>query len=169
MSTFNPEQFLSTEITELGETKYTPVPEGEWAAQVQKVDVKAITSKKSGDEFTVLEITWNIPDERVKTSTGLDEPTVRQSIFLDLKANGALDFGRNKNVPLSRLREAVGQQREGRPWALSHLIGSQAIVLVKHRLDDNGDPQADVSKVVGLNAARGREEAHTSAPRSRAK
>jgi len=63
------------------------------------------------------------------------EPKVRQSLMLDVRADGALEFGKGKNVGLGRVREALGQNSTGRPWSFPMLGGQLAKVKVKHRLD----------------------------------
>lgn len=153
-STFNPDQFLSTTTDQVGETKFYPCPVGDWNAQASKVEAKVIESgpgsQEPGKKFTVLEITWDILDEEPKRQCEQDRVTVRQSIFLDLTPGGGLDFGKNKNVTLSRLREALGQQRSGRQWAPSHITGGTAKVRVVHDPDKTtGDPRARVSMVAG--------------------
>lgn len=150
MSTFNPEQFLGTTTEEIGSTKYTQVPEGERLGQVTKVDAREVNSERTGQTYTVLELTWSFNDEESKRVTGLENPSARQTIFVDRKADGSLDFGVNKNIQLSRLREAVGQARTGRPWAPSHLIGATAICLVSHGMDQQGDPRAEVRRVAPM-------------------
>lgn len=150
MSTFNPDQFLGTTTEEIGSTKYTQVPEGERLGQVTKVDAREINSEKTGQTYTILEVTWAFSDEESKRVTGQDSPTARQTLFVDRKPDGGLDFGINKNIQLSRLREAVGQARTGRAWAPSHLIGATAICLVSHGMDQNGDPRAEVKRVAPM-------------------
>jgi hypothetical protein len=143
-STFNADQFLGTQIEGAGETKYYPCPVGEYMAQVS--DIKASRGQaEDGRPWTAVDITWEILDEGAKTETHQDRLIVQQRrMFLDMTPQGTLDFGRNKNVQLSRLRAALGQNRPDRPWTFSHLKGGMARVRVTHRNDQNGDPQAQV-------------------------
>lgn len=153
-SVFNPEQFMQTTTEAVGDTKYYPCPIGEWRGQIESVKARQIESDKSGETriFYSLDILWTILDEEPRRATeteGDKKLLVRQGIFIDLTAAGALDFGKNKNVPLSRLREALGQQRAGRPWGPSHLVGGLAVVSVIHRpREDTGDPVAEVKGVI---------------------
>lgn len=149
-STFNPEQFLGTQTDTAGETKFFPVPVGEWTGQCTKCDARQFTSEKNGNTYTVLEYTWEVTDQAVKDETRLERPTVRQSVFVDLTPAGGLDFGRNKNIQLGRLRAAVGQNKDGRAWAPTHIVGQMAKLKVSHRPDNNGDPQAQVDTVSAL-------------------
>lgn len=150
-SVFNPEQFISTVVDSAGSTQYFPSPVGDWPGQVTRIDGRRIASKQEktlGQEYTLLEVTWELLSEEVRKATDLLHPSARQSLFLDLTPSGGLDFGRNKNVPLSRLREAVGQNKSGRPWAPSHLMGQTALVHVEHDVNkDTGEPRAIVTRV----------------------
>lgn len=132
MSTFDPEAFLSTTTEEANETQFQPIPEGEYNAVIMKLDAR--TPKGN----SILDVTWEIDDEGVRASTGMDSPRVRQSIFLDINEQGGLESGPNKNVQLGKLREALGQNNPGRPWAPSMMEGQVARISVKHRIvEDN--------------------------------
>jgi hypothetical protein len=57
-------------------------------------------------------------------------------------------MSKGKNVSLGKLREAVGQNKPGKPWSPAHLNGAQLDVLVTHRADkDTGDIYAEVKRV----------------------
>ena len=140
MSNFNPEAFMQTQIEAQGETDYTPIPEGEYRALLKEVN--AGTTPK-GAPF--LEVYWVIDDEEVRQLLDDDEPTVRQTLWLDIDDNGMLAIGKNKNIKLNRLRDALGQNT-GKPWAPSMMEGNVAIVQVGHRLVDNA-PFAEVKNV----------------------
>lgn len=128
MSTFNPDTFLNTEVTEANSTSYVPVPEGEFVASIKEIKPRQAKDK------AILDITWAIDDEKVAAETGMANPTVRQSLFLDVTESGGLDFAKGKNIGLGKLREALGQNAPGRPWAPGMLLGGVARVNVKHRL-----------------------------------
>jgi hypothetical protein len=150
-SVFNPDLFLATSTDETGDTRYTPVPTGEWRAQVRKVDARRAHSEKTGLDYTFLDVQWVILDESVRETLNIDEPRVRQSLILDLTPAGGLDFGRSKNVRLNRLREAVGQNTQGKPWRPSDLEGQMATIRVTHRPhQETGEPMAEVSAVTVL-------------------
>lgn len=163
-STFNPEQFLGTTTEETGPTAYTPVPIGEWLGTCTKIVARSGVSPKTNETWHMLNVTWEFKDPKVLEVTKGEAAFANQSFFLDLKEGGILDFGVNKNVQLSRLRDAVGQQRTGRPWAPAHLVGTTAICMVAHENDDNGDPRAVVKRVANVNASRG--QAQTPGARS---
>lgn len=150
-SVFNPDLFLSTTTEQTGDTRYTPIPVGEWTGQVKSVSARRNHSEKTGLDYTFLEVQWTILDDEVKQALGMTEPQCRQSFILDLTDAGSLDFGKNKNIRLNRLRDALGQNQPGRPWAPSHMEGQMARVKVTHRPhQDTGEPMAEVTSATSL-------------------
>ena len=147
MSSFNPDTFLNTETAESNAVAYTPVPEGEFNASIKTIKPRVLT-----DGRAVLDISWTVDDEQARTETGMAEPSVRQTIWLDTTESGGLDFGKGKNVGLGRLRDAVGQNQAGKPWAPGMLLGQVAKVKVSHSIDkrDGVTIQADVKAVLPL-------------------
>ena len=144
MSTFNPDSFLNTTVTEASSTAYVPVPEGDFTAAV-----KEIKSRATPNGAAILDVTWSIDDASVEAATGMKNPTVRQSVFLDITEAGGLDTSKGKNISLGKLREALGQNTAGKPWQPGMLIGGVAKINVKHRLvEDN--VYADVKGVAKL-------------------
>jgi len=138
---FNPEDFMNTETTVQNETDYTPMPEGEYPAVISKLD-----SRMAGST-PVLDVTWMIDDQAVREQTGMDEPTCRQTIWLDVTESGGLEAGANKNVQLGKLREALGQN-DGSPWSPQMLNGQPARVIVKHSSpNEQGAVYANVVQV----------------------
>ena len=147
MSSFNPESFLYTETTNSFETEAIPVPVGEWGAMLKSIKPRVLPDGRG-----VLDVYWIVLDEEVKTELDMAEPMVRQSIWLDLDDNGFLAEGKNKNVQLGQLREAVSQNRKGQPWAPSMLVNQMAKVKVAHSVDkrDGKTIQADVTSVTAF-------------------
>jgi len=150
---FDPATFLNTNYEEKGSTTYTPVPESEYVA-VSIGEVKARQGEKDGNTYTMADINWEIDSSRypeVANITGREKNVVRQTVFLDLTPAGHLDMGKGKNVQLNRVREAVGQNEDGRPWNFNMLIGQAGKVLVKHKPDSrDGSPQAFVAGVTKI-------------------
>jgi hypothetical protein len=73
-----------------------------------------------------------IQDENLKTQLGMDKIVVFKNVTLDFE-NGALAFGKNRNIDLGQLRHAVGQNVPG-PWALGNLRGAGPFMgRVEHR------------------------------------
>jgi hypothetical protein len=149
-SKFSPEQFLNTQYTKSTDTRLIAVPAGEYNAQISKLVVRSGVGKEK--DRTVLDVMWEVIDENAKQFTGLDHPQVRQSVFLDVTGEGALDFSRGKCVQLGRLRDAVNQNADGKPWSPSMLTGAMARIRVENRPDEN-DPEttyADVKAVTRI-------------------
>ena len=147
MSTFDPNAFLNTETSEANAIQYIPVPEGEHQASIKAIKPRVLT-----DGRAVLDVTWVVDSEEARNETGMAEPTVRQTLWLDTTESGGLDFGKGKNVGLGRLRDALGQNVTGQPWQPGMMIGGVAKIKVAHSIDkrDNETIQADVRAVTKL-------------------
>ena len=141
MNDFNAEAFMTTEVEGQLETQFTPIPEGEYRGVIKEVKAD-VTTKGS----PVLEVIWIIDDQEVRDLIGMDEPTSRQTIWLDVNEQGALEFGKNKNIGLGKLREALGQN-DGSPWSPAKLMGCPATVSIKHRVGSEGGIFAEVKGV----------------------
>ena len=126
---FDPDTFMSTTTDQADETTYRPIPEGEYMAVISKIEGR--TPKGN----SILDIMWAIDDERVRAETGMDNPQVRQSLFLDITREGGLERGANKNVQLGKLRAALNQNNPGQAWAPGMMEGQVARISVKHRID----------------------------------
>lgn len=131
--TFDPETFLNATYDEALDTKVVPCPVGEYLGLAEKVDIKPWSSKDGSSSGLKLAIIWDIQDENVKQLLGRDTVRVPQDQMLDLTETGALDFGKGKNVGLGRIREALGLNTPGEPFAFSMIQGRMAKVKVSHR------------------------------------
>lgn len=147
MSAFNPDTFMNTEVSDACATSFTPPPEGEVTGSIKIVKPRVLT-----DGRPVFDITWVIDSEEARQETGMAEPTVRQTLWLDITESGGLDFGKGKNVGLGRLREALNQNQPGKPWAPGMLIGGVAKIKIAHSIDkrDGVTIQAEVKAVAAL-------------------
>ena len=141
--TFDPSIFEQQQYTEASDTKYVTVPAAEYPA--------VIKSHKFRQEkgYTILDLVWAVDDQGARDATGMKEPTVRQSIFLDMTPNGGLDFGKGKNVKLGRLREATGLNQPGQAFSFNMLDGRPARIKVEHRISGE-DTFADVKETTRL-------------------
>ena len=148
-SAFDPETFMHEEHEAPMETAFTPVDEDEYEAYIDDVEAEAL--KTDDGPKPVLQITYALTSEEVKAKLEMDKVTVRQTVWLDFdEQTGKLAFGPNKNVRLGRIRDAVGQNEDGEPWAPSMLKGAGPVVIkVGHRFNkETGEgPYADVQKV----------------------
>ena len=132
---FDPQSFLDATFTEANSTKSVPVPVGEYAALIGKVECRPWTSKDGTKSGVALDVTWEITDANVLALLERDKATVKQGIMLDMTEAGGLDFGKGKNVTLGRLREATSLNEPGQPFGFSMLAGRMAKVNVTHRVD----------------------------------
>lgn len=120
--------FSNLVVTESMDTTLSPIPAGEHPAYIK--DQKLRQQK----EYWILDVTWVATDQASIDATQRDEPTVRQSIFLDFTPEGALDTGKGKNIQLGKLREAVNQNQKGKAWSPGMLVGASAIINITHEV-----------------------------------
>lgn len=157
-NTFNPEVFLNTTTNEANSTEMLAVPEGEYVAVSSPVTAESFSSydikngDRAGQKGYSLNVEWTINDDNGALKEYLGRaPKVRQNIMLDLSGDGALEFGKGRNVGLGQLREALNQNATGRPWQFSQLGGQVAKIKVKHTLDTkNGKTYVNVVNVAKL-------------------
>jgi hypothetical protein len=143
---FDPSTFLNQTFDEALDTKVVPCPVGEYLALAEKVDIKPWAAKDGSSSGLKLEILWDIQDENVKQLLGRDTVRVPQQQMLDLTETGNLDFGKGKNVGLGRIREALGLNTPGEPFAFSMIQGRMAKVMVSHRAAGE-DLYAEIKKI----------------------
>lgn len=128
---FDEQSFLNTEVSGELDTKRPPIPVGEYTAMIDKVDVRAVGEQK---DKIMLDIFWAIDNPTLADEISRMNPfTTRQSLFLDVTAQGGLDMSKGKNTDLGHLRDAVGQNVSG-PWRFTDLVGKVAVVNVTHRM-----------------------------------
>ena len=146
LSTFDPDLFLGGEMKGGFETSYARVPAGEYSAMIDDVKVRKINT--ADGEQAVMDVTWLILDEDVKRETELERPTCRQGFFLDVNDKGGLERGKNKNIGIGRLLEALRMDK-GAKWSPEGLKSSLATVRVEHKpnKDDPENPYANVTRV----------------------
>lgn len=138
MSAFDKEAFLAKSTKSDFATKMTPIPEGEYTAQIAEVDARQQRGKE-GNEFVVLDVTWEIiGKEDLAKQLNRRQLTCRQGMILDISSDGSIAEGENKNVKLGRIRAAVGQNQSGKVWSPMQLKGAgPATIVVGHRTDPN--------------------------------
>jgi hypothetical protein len=149
MSTFNPEDFMNETIEGEMDTAIIPVPKGEYAAQIEKVDIREVDGR-DGKKAYPMDVTYAVLDDAVRELTGREKPTVRQSIWLDLDpATGRIDASKGKNVGLGKLRAAADMNKPGEKFVPNQLIGAMVKITVDHRADprDSSIIYAEVKKV----------------------
>lgn len=149
-SLFNPETFLQQTVTGALDTKYPTIPAGEYPAISKSLSAREMPNTKDPVKgpFTVLDIVWQIDDAGVREAVGSENPQCRQSVFLELH-EGELDMREKKNIPLGRLRDALGLNDPTKPFSFNDLVGRPAIVKIEHSPNpkDADNPYSNVTKV----------------------
>lgn len=164
MPTFDPDTFMQQNVDAPLSTEYELCPQGEYPAMIGDFTRDAFRSHdfeyKKGPNagqpgtMTVFSCPFVINDDSVRQALERDTVTVFQDVVLDIGDDGGLDFGKGKNVPLGRIREAVGQNGNG-PWQVASLRGAGPVMVkVSHdtfkRKDGTEGTKAIVSRVVAL-------------------
>lgn len=147
---FDPQSFLDASISTSLDTKVIPVPVGEYAGVIEKIQPRQWTSGDGSKSGMALDIFWIVEDEAVKAELGRETVICKQGLMLDTTPQGALDVSKGKNVDLGRLRDALGMNEEGQLFSFNMLPGRAAKINVKHRSAPNGDLFAEVKGVARL-------------------
>lgn len=151
-STFDTDAFLNMQVEGENSTSTVPIPVGEYQGLADAIGVKSWQSKDDPDKAgLMLNITWLIEDEGVKSFLERDTVKIGQTVFLDLTENGTLDMGKGKNVQLGRLREALNLNQPGVAFSFNQLQGQMAKVSIDHGISETtGDPYHRVKGVARL-------------------
>ena len=147
-STFDPDVFLGQSLQGEMSTIYEPCPVGEYPAVCEDLKARLQPSKDGMMEYLIFDLRWRIDDQQLMTSLGRNKLNVFQSIFVDRNSDGSLDISKGKNIQLGKLREALGQNTPGQPWAPSMIRGMAARVKVDHEINKNDGSLRD--KVVAV-------------------
>ena len=145
--TMSAQEFLNM-TTDAASEKPPLIPAGEYLAMIMPdgLDVKDFTYKsgdRAGQQGHRLVVKWEIQDEALKEQLGRT-PIIVQSVMLNFTETGGLAA---ENPSLRQLREAFGQNENGKPWQAAMMIGQVGKIQVKHRIDDNGEEQHEVGRV----------------------
>ena len=150
MSAFDPEVFMNTNVEGVIDTTIIPVPVDEYLGLASK-----LTYRTNADGSTIMDVHWEILDEKVKEITRMDVPICRQGVWLDLTEEGQIDMSPGKNRQLGLVRESVGQNTP-KPWNPNMLLGQSATVRVEHspNANDPESPYANVKRVTNTAKAK---------------
>ena len=152
MSQFDPASFLDATISE-PTLKRPPLPAGDYTAVIGEVSARSWTGRadptKSGIAWDV-PLTVEVPAE-IQASIGLTVPTItlKDSIMLDLTANGTIDNGLGKNTGLRRYREACDMNKPGDSFSARKMQGVVVKVKITHEIYND----APVERVSGVTKA----------------
>lgn len=124
MSAFDPDIFLQSAVEGSNDTSYPTLPNGEYFAMIDKIDIPKDRKNKKDEPLYMLEVSWKVMDldPALQKIFGDRTPTLRQTIFLDLTAENNLDMGKGKNIGLGKLREALNLN-SGK-FSFTNLVGA---------------------------------------------
>jgi hypothetical protein len=143
--TFDANSFMQSVTTDANSTSMPLTPPGEYTGVINKVEFKDGIIKngaRAGQPWYQLRVGIETSDPAALAGTDLPKRTVNGSIMLDLTESGGLATGEGKNIGLGRLREAVGLNEKGKPFAPAMLEGRSLRFEVSHRVDPS-----DASKI----------------------
>lgn len=148
-TTFDADAFMNTQVDDPMATALTGVPEGEYVAMVADFDstaFKTITTKNG--PRAVLEIPFSIQDDALKAKLGREQVTHRETYWLDfVPGTGQLATGPDQNVRLGQLRNALGQNAKGAPWAPAMLKGMGPLKIAIKTTSDKTDPEKKYTNI----------------------
>jgi len=164
MSTFDPDLFLQQTVDEPLATEFTLVPTGEYMAAIDDFDKDAIEQidfeykkgPRAGQPGTMTKLTlpFVIDDAKVKAELAREKVVISKQVILDLDDNGQLAHGKNKNIELGRIRDALGQNDDD-TWSIAKLRGAGPLIIrVSHiefeRKDGTKGKRAEVDRVARI-------------------
>lgn len=140
MSMFDPNAFLDLEITEAFERR-PALPVRDYPTLIQEVTARQWTSKdKYNDNGTLksgvaydLTLVLQVPLD-IKEQIGLktDTLTIKDSVMVDLNANGGLDTAPGANRQLRNYREALDMNKPGQAFRAREMAGRMVLLRIKH-------------------------------------
>lgn len=140
MSMFDPNAFLDLEITEAFERR-PALPVRDYPTLIQEVTARQWTSKdKYNDNGTLksgvaydLTLVVQVPLD-IKEQIGLktDTLTIKDSVMVDLNANGGLDTSPGANRQLRNYREALDMNKPGQAFRAREMAGRMVLLRIKH-------------------------------------
>jgi len=151
-SSFNPDTFLDATLTDPTE-KRPPLPVGDYTAILGAVTARQWQGKadptKSGIAWDI-PVTIDVPAE-IQAELKMDQSTLnlKDSIMIDLTANGTIDNGPGKNRRLRAYREATDMNKPGDVFSARKMEGKIVKVKITHDLWE-GQPIEKISGVVAL-------------------
>lgn len=154
---FDSQQFLDDVQNAPVETKFVPVPAGDYPGGIKAGSIKIEPADfKDGTVGARFVAQWSLDGE----IAGINSPAVRQRFLLDIDGwdgdphNGGkprLKSGQNQNIRLGKLIELSGQNPKS-GWSFRGLEAARGLVKVEHR-PDREDPSivyAEVKSVAAL-------------------
>jgi hypothetical protein len=143
MSVFDASSFMQNIVKAELATRFPVIPEGEYLAQVKKIDMRQVDFRKIEGSGIAIELQWEIMDDGVREATKMDHPFCQ------------LDLAEGRNIRLGQLLAACGLNSK-KGWSIGMILNQTCGVRVKHRAneDDPEAPFSEVSRVVSLDKFR---------------
>ena len=135
MAMFDAQTFINQGVAFAMPDQYPLVPEGDYPATC--VDYKVVPPE--GERSPMLEVYWKLD--------GVQASPRRQTVWLDVDANGNLLQGNDVNVGLGLLRTALGQNVQGQNWTPEMLRNARALVHIAHSKNGKYDNVSRVAKL----------------------
>ncbi len=163
---FDTAAFLQSTFDQSLDTTRTPVPPGDYTAQVN-TDEKAISvqpgvikqGERAGQNYYQLLVNMTIPDPSgsLKTATGRDPVVVRHSIFLDMTPDEKMDFSTGKNIDFGKLFAAAGWPTDAKGrltsgYSFNFLAGKTLKVRIANE-PDKKDPTVTYERITAVTKA----------------
>lgn len=149
MSTFDPNTFLDSAITEPF-TKRPLLPPGDYVGVIGEIKPPQTGQQKKDPTKTWYAI--NVPIEidttqkpGVREMVGQEKVVVFDFVGLDINNHGALDSSPGRNRQLARYREALGMN-DGSPFLPRSMQGRTVLVKIT-RGDYNGEPREEIGGI----------------------
>ena len=152
MANFDPDTFLNATLSE-PTAKRPPIPATDYVAVVKEVTSRSFQGVKDPS------VTWFALDvvlsleipESIRRATGIEKSslTVKDSIILDITANGSIDNAPGKNGKLGMYRNALDMNKKGDSFSPILMQGRTLLVKIKHD-EYNGNIQEKVAAVAKL-------------------
>jgi hypothetical protein len=164
MSDFDANAFMQQHVDGPLATEFTLVPPGEYLASiddfepdaVEQIDFEYKRGPRAGQPGTMTKLTlpFVINDEKLKAEMERDKVVITKQMILDIEDNGSLAKGKNKNVDLGRIRDALGQNEDD-TWSILKLRGAGPVMVrVVHvdfeRRDGSKGKRAEIDRVVKI-------------------
>jgi hypothetical protein len=135
MSMFDATQFLNATFNEANATSLPPVSAGEHIVLIDaapEFKTFAITrGDRAGQDLNKV----SFPLRVVAPGQADDGRQLRFDAILDLTPQGGLDFSKDKNISLGRIRTACGLNVAGQPFGFGMFVGKQLRAVVTHEVD----------------------------------
>ena len=148
MSTFDPQVLEETIIDVPNATFIVPIPDDEYNGLIDDFKIRSV--KTSDGVVPVVDVYWNIPDEKLQKLLDREKVIAKQSIWIDLDAQGSIAVGPSDNVGLGRLRAAVGLNKKGFSFPQLRGAGPARILVVQKKNSETGEIFSNVVKCVPI-------------------